>query len=134
MTTDIFILNDDLQISKDNFEKCINSLIEFHKSIQPNINCPSGAESHCADNLRDKLFHALSFFGWKPIITKHGVIGLDLDLPRKGNQDALEAIAPFVKNGSIIEFIDEEGIASKYDFSNGSLNKFHGKINYVKKT
>ena len=134
MLSNIFLLNDDFQISKEYFGECINALIEFHKKIEPGIICPGGAASHCAENLSDKLFHSLSFFDWTPFMTKEGVDGLNLDLPKKGNEYALEAIAPFVRSGSIIEFIDEEGNALKYEFLNGCFNKFHGKISYAKKT
>ena len=131
MSYEIFLLNGDISIERINFEACLKDIYTFHLTLNPQIECPGGVESFVATTVDDKLRAAMSFFGWPPlIIDKDGSSGLALELPRAGKPELLYAIAQHVVAGSIIEFIGENGVATKYVFDGKNVTRFIGRISY----
>jgi hypothetical protein len=131
MSYKIFLLNDDFSIERRNFDICLADIYAFHQAINPQIECPGGVASFVAKTVDEKLQAAMSFFGWTPLtIDNEGLYGLALDPPKSGAPQLLSAIARHVTAGSIIEFIGEDGTATKYVFDGKNVARFAGHIRY----
>ena len=130
MSYTVFVLNDNIEIPRQRFDECLRAIHALHRAIQPDIQCPGGVTSYLAESIDDKLCAAMAFFKWRPMIGSDGVCGLSLELERVGGQDFIEAIAPYVTAGSTIEYIGEDGVATKYVFDGRTVVCHTGGIHY----
>jgi hypothetical protein len=131
MSHEIYLLSDNISIERRNFDMCLVDIYAFHRTLNPNIECPGGVESFVAKTVDDKLKAAMSFFGWPPFtIDNNGLFGLALNPPRSGEPGLMSAIARHVVAGSTIEFIGEDGVATKYVFNGVNVTRFIGRIQY----
>lgn len=130
MSYETFLLSDQFTIPRTNFQACMDDICSFHRSINPNIECPGGVASFVAKTVEEKMIEAMAFFGWRPFVSDEGITGLDLELPRAGSADFLKAIAPHVESESTIEYVGEDGVAVKYIFREKKVITYVGKIQY----
>lgn len=130
MSYQIFLLSDQVAIPRAKFQACVDGICAFHRSINPNIECPGGVTSFVAKSLDEKLVEAMAFFGWRPFLSDEGITGLDLELPRAGSVEFLTAIARHVEPDSYIEYVGEDGVATKHIFREKGLLTYVGKIQY----
>jgi len=130
MSYTVFILSDHVTLPRAKFEACLKDIFTFHRTVNPGIECPGGVASFVAETLEEKLIEAMAFFGWRPLLFDEGICGLALETPRAGAVELLRAIAGHVDSDSIIEYIGEDGIATKHIFRENSVKSYTGRIHY----
>ena len=131
MSYEVYYLENEFMIKKENFETCISLIKEYHREIVPDIKCPGGALAYPEKDMDKKMVYALSHFGWPAQLGDNGIWSIDTHHNRRGDMDMLNRISKFVESGSTIEYIGEDGKACKIEFSDMKMRVYEGVIQYT---
>lgn len=124
MSYDIYITNNDIRITKDNLPQTLKALRDTdreHCADHPDLIDPDATITDILENLGFTV-------QWEGTPDDSDLISLYTDEPTRSYDEEtyLAAIAPYIENGSHLDFEGEDGYRWRYAFRDGEMTQYDG--------